>query len=52
MGCTHGVEAFLKKAAIAHHQNLAFLLGFRPYTMEVFFFLKNASTLRVPGIGA
>ena len=37
MGCTHGVEALLKKAAIAYHQNLAFLLGFQLYAMEVFF---------------
>jgi len=42
---TRGVEAFLKKTAIAYHQNLAFLLGFQPYAIAVFF--KNASTPRV-----
>jgi hypothetical protein len=42
---TRGVEAFLGKTAIAYHQNLAFLLGFRPYTIAVFF--KSASKLRV-----
>jgi len=42
---TRGVEAFLKKTAIAYHQNLAFLLGSRPYAIAVFF--KNASTPRV-----
>jgi len=44
--CTRGVEAFLKKIAIAYHQNLTFLLGSRPYAIAVFF--KNASTPRVP----
>jgi len=39
------VEAFLKKTAIAYHQNLAFLLGSPPYAIAVFF--KNASTPRV-----
>jgi len=42
---TRGVEAFLKKTAIAYHQNLAFLLGSPPYAIAVFF--KNASTPRV-----
>jgi len=42
---TRGVEAFLKKTAIAYHQNLTFLLGSRPYAIAVFF--KNASTPRV-----
>ena len=46
--CTRGVEAFLKKTAIAYHQNLTFLLGSWPYAIAVFF--KNASTPRVPYI--
>ena len=42
---TRGVEAFLKKTAIAYHQNSAFLLVFGRYAIAVF--LKNDSTSRV-----
>ena len=42
---TRGAQAFLKKTAIAYHQNSAFLLGFGRYAIAVFF--KNASTSRV-----
>ena len=40
--CTRGVEVFLKKTAIAYHQNSDFLLGFGRYAIS-----KNASTSRV-----
>ena len=47
--CARNVEVFLKKTAIACHQNLGVLLEYGWYAIEVFF--KNASTLRVrPGI--
>ena len=42
---TRGVEAFLKKTAIAYHQNPVLLLGFGGYAITAFF--KNASTSRV-----
>jgi len=45
---TRDVEAFLKKTAIAYHQNSAFLLGFGRYAIAVFF--KNASTSRAISI--